>query len=110
VEEGGKAQVGHPILTVETESGSNVVEVEEPAVAGEAKGEESVTSEDSYLEAASVAELEPDPVAPIRCLQRLFLVILRQHRPLFVGLRAKLELISIRFQVHDLVDASQLRT
>ncbi len=65
VEEGGKAQVGHPILTVETESGGNVVEVEEPAVAGEAKGEESVTSEDSYLEAAPVAdELEPEPRGP----------------------------------------------
>ena len=64
VEEGGKAQVGHPILTVETESGGNVVEVEEPAVAGEAKGEESVTSEDSYLEAAPVAELEPKPRGP----------------------------------------------
>ena len=27
-------------------------------------------------------------------------MILRQNRPLFVGLRAKLDLISIRFQVH----------
>jgi pyruvate dehydrogenase E2 component (dihydrolipoamide acetyltransferase) len=61
VEEGGKAQVGHPILTVETESEGKVAEVEEPAVSGEANGEESVTPEDSSLETAPVAELEPEP-------------------------------------------------
>ena len=64
VEEGGKAQVGHPILTVETEDEGKVVQVEPPAVSDETDGAESITSEDSSQEAAPVAELGPEPRSP----------------------------------------------
>ena len=63
VEEGGKAQVGHPILTVETEDEDQAAEVEAPAVSSETD-EDTITPEDSSLEAARVAELRPEPRSP----------------------------------------------
>ena len=60
VEEGGKAQVGHPILTVETEDEGNVNVADEPAVSSETDEEDTVTLEDSSPEAAPAAELRPE--------------------------------------------------
>ena len=59
VEEGGKARVGHPILTVETTGEGKTVEVEAPTAASVADDEDTITPEDSPPDAAPVVELEP---------------------------------------------------
>ena len=59
VEEGGKAKVGHPILTVETTGEGKAAEVETPAATNITDDEDTITPEDSPPEAAPVVELEP---------------------------------------------------
>ena len=59
VEEGGKAQVGHPILTVETAGDGAAAEVEAPTVTSVSDEEDTITPEDSPPEAAPASELEP---------------------------------------------------
>ena len=64
VEEGGKAQVGHPILTVETEDEGDVAQVEAPAVSSETDEEDTVKPEDPSPEAAPAVELRSEPRSP----------------------------------------------
>ena len=59
VEEGGKAKVGHPILTVETTGEGKAVEVDAPTAISVADDEDTITPEDSPPDAAPVVELEP---------------------------------------------------
>ncbi len=58
VEEGGKAKVGHPILTVETMGEGKAVEVEAPTATSVADDEDTITPEESPPEAAPVVALE----------------------------------------------------